>query len=149
VDLLLRLAVALLLLGVIVAAIRLGRMLLAARTRRTLARVNREASGPAGTARILYFTAERCVQCRLRQEPALRDLTAAAPAPLHIETLDAVRDRTIAARYRILTAPSTVVIGADGHVAAINHGFAPAEQIAAQLGWPELDQARTPAVARA
>jgi len=149
VDLLLRLVVAFVLLAVIVAAIRLGRALLAARTRRTVARLNDETSGPTGTARVLYFTAERCVQCRLRQEPALRDLAAAAPAPLHIETLDAVRDRALAARYRILTAPSTVVIGANGRVVAINHGFAPADQIAAQLGWTDLDRARAPVAVEA
>ncbi|MGH2584008.1 MAG: hypothetical protein ACRDJE_03770, partial [Dehalococcoidia bacterium] len=116
---------------------------------RTVARLNAEAADSTGIARILYFTAERCVQCRLRQEPALRDLTAAAPAPLRVEVLDAVRDRALAARYRILTAPSTVVVGADGRVAAINHGFAPAERIASQLGWSQLDRTPAPLAAEA
>jgi hypothetical protein len=133
---LVRLLFAAALLTVIVVSVRVVGWALGARTRRTVARLNRLAAFPPAEARILYFTSERCVQCRTRQEPALRALAAAAPEPLHVETFDAARGAGPAATYRILTAPSTVVVRADGRVAAINHGFAPAERIAAQLGWP-------------
>lgn len=134
-DVLLRLGVALALLGLTVALVAIARGLFQARTHRTVAALNQRRVQTSGPARILYFTSERCVQCKTRQEPALQTLLADAPAPVALEQFDAARDREAASTYRILTAPSTVVIGSDGRVAAINHGFAPAERLAAQLGW--------------
>jgi thioredoxin-like negative regulator of GroEL len=134
-DLLTRLLIALGLLLVILAGIRLARIILSARTRRTVQALNQEARSSDAPARILYFTSDRCVQCELRQTPALDALVGMAPEELRVETFDAARDREIAGRYRILTAPSTVVVRTGGQIAAINHGFASADQIAAQLGW--------------
>lgn len=135
-DVLLRLGVALALLSLVLLGARLACWAFAVQTRRTVARLNRASLSSSTGARILYFTSARCMQCRTHQEPALRSLVAAAPEPVHIDTFDAARDRAVASRYRILTAPSTVVITGDGRVAAINHGFVPAERLAAQLGWP-------------
>lgn len=137
-----RIVVALILLTLIVLGVRLARALFDRRTRRIVAARNAAPAEDSG-ARVLYFTSARCVQCRTRQEPALRALSDAVPT-LAIETFDAAGDRGAAASYGILTAPSTVVIGADGRVAAINHGFAPARQIAAQLGWPAAVPAALP-----
>lgn len=134
-DVFLRLGLAIALICLTVLLVRLTRAWLLARTRRTVARLNRAGTKQAGLARILYFTSAWCVQCKTRQEPALRTLVSAAPEPVAVEQFDAARDREQAARYRILTAPSTVVIGRDGRIAAINHGFAPAERLAEQLGW--------------
>lgn len=133
-DLLFRAIAALALLALIALGLRLARVLFARRTNRIVAAHN-AAPAQAGGERVLYFTSDRCVQCLTRQEPALRALTDAAPT-LAVQTFNAARDHAVAAAYGILTAPSTVVIRADGRVAAINHGFAPARQIAAQLGWP-------------
>lgn len=132
-----RFAGAALLLALIAAVIAVTRLALAARTRRTMTRLNTASVPPANdaTARILYFTSERCVQCRTRQSPALDELARAAPEPVQIETYDAARDRAVASAYSILTAPSTVVMHADGRVVAINHGFTPADRLATQLGW--------------
>jgi hypothetical protein len=134
-DILLRLGIALAVLALTLALVVLARRAFEWRTRRTVARLNRRSTSRGGSARILYFTSERCVQCKTRQEPALRSLLADAPEPVALEQFDAASDREAASTYRILTAPSTVVIGRDGRVTAINHGFAPAERIAAQLGW--------------
>jgi len=134
-DILFRLGIALAVLALTLAIVALARRLFEWRTRRTVAWLNERADHRGGPARILYFTSERCVQCKTRQEPALRSLLADAPEPVALEHFDAARDRDTAATYRILTAPSTVVIGRDGRVAAINHGFAPAERLAVQLGW--------------
>jgi hypothetical protein len=134
-DILLRFGIALAVLALILALVAVARRLFEGRTRHTVARLNAQGKHRGGPARILYFTSERCVQCKTRQEPALRSLLADAPEPVALEHFDAARDREAASTYRILTAPSTVVIGRDGRVAAINHGFAPAERIASQLGW--------------
>jgi hypothetical protein len=134
-DILLRLSIALAVLAVTLVLVALARRLFERRTRRTVARLNKRAEHADGPARILYFTSARCVQCKTRQEPALRSLLADAPEPVALEHFDAARDREAASTYRILTAPSTVVIDRDGRVAAINHGFVPAERLATQLGW--------------
>jgi hypothetical protein len=140
-DVVVRLAVALAILGAVVLGAWLARQAFVLRTRRTIARLNRghaPAEEAEAGARILYFTSAYCVQCHVRQEPALHALVAGAPEAVRVDTYDAARDRAVAATYRILTAPSTVVIGRDGRVAAINHGFAPAAQLARQLGWSDV-----------
>jgi hypothetical protein len=48
--------------------------------------------------------------------------------------VDALIEPQLAARFGILTVPSTVVIGPAGDVRAINNGTATAERLATQVG---------------
>lgn len=84
-------------------------------------------------AGILYFWTERCVQCRTLQEPALRRLPELLGEPVPVTKVNALEAPDIARRYGVLTVPTTAVFGADGRLVAINTGYAPAEQLAAQL----------------
>src|SRR5205814_9328087 len=63
--------------------------------------------------------------------------------------VDLSRQPAVAAAFRVVTAPSTVLLAADGRVRSFNHGFAPAEQLSAQLSalgaWPVSPRSRLPA----
>ena len=48
------------------------------------------------------------------------------------ERHDAREDR-LARRFKVLSLPTTVLLGSDGRVGAVNYGFAPGEQLRAQL----------------
>ncbi len=85
-------------------------------------------------ALVLAFTTPECVPCRAVQRPALEALEQRYPGLLIFREVDAVRSPDLARRFEILTVPSTVVIGPDGKIRAINHGTATAERLAAQAG---------------
>ena len=48
--------------------------------------------------------------------------------------VDALREPGLAARFGVLTVPSTVVIGSGGAIRAVNSGAAAAERLAVQAG---------------
>lgn len=86
---------------------------------------------PAGEPGILYFSGERCVQCVALQEPALRRLELAHA--VNIRKLDAVGEREITRRFNILTVPATVVIGPDQRIRSVNVGFTDEKTLLQQL----------------
>lgn len=88
-----------------------------------------EVATPAAEPYILYFTTPACSVCRLRQEPAL---AALAPC-VRVDKIDALDRRDLAAKYRVYTVPTTVVVGRDGSANHVNYGFAPAERLRRQL----------------
>jgi thiol-disulfide isomerase/thioredoxin len=98
-------------------------------------RVNhlREPGLTAGEPTVLFFTGEYCSVCRHRQKPALERLSTSRPGGLRVVELDAAREGDLVRRFGVLSLPSTVVLAADGTVGAINYGFAPEQQLAAQL----------------
>ncbi|MFN2462506.1 MAG: TlpA family protein disulfide reductase [Candidatus Dormibacteria bacterium] len=102
---------------------------------RAARRVNqvREPGLSAGQPTVLFFTGEYCSDCRHRQKPALDRLRDAGPRGLRVVELDAARQGALVKRFGVLSLPSTVVLGRDGTVAAVNYGFAPEHQLAAQL----------------
>lgn len=82
---------------------------------------------------ILYFSAPHCLACRTAQTPALSALRALLGERVAVVEVDTTARPTLADRLQILTVPSTVLLGGDGKVAEINHGFAPADRLLAQL----------------
>jgi thioredoxin 1 len=86
-----------------------------------------------GRPTVLFFTADYCTVCHHRQRPALDLLTGELDGGLRVVEVDASEDRTLAKRYGVLTLPSTVVLAPDGRVSAVNYGFAPSDQLRAQL----------------
>jgi thioredoxin 1 len=82
---------------------------------------------------VLYFTSENCAPCRLQQEPALHALRERVGETFALETIDVAENVDVARRYRVLSAPTTVVIDPRGAVRAVNVGVASAERLAAQL----------------
>jgi thiol-disulfide isomerase/thioredoxin len=127
------------LVALVAAAIAGARALLSRRDRRTVARLNASRaveSGP-GAARIVYFTTETCVICRMQQIPALDALQTALP-DLQVERHDAIEDGDLASEYGVLTVPTTAVYDRDGQLVTINRGFASAATLHSQIEGTEL-----------
>lgn len=88
----------------------------------------------AGTpVRILAFSSEDCTQCHRMQAPALHRVMEARRGIVSVEEIDAPSFPELTSRYHILTVPSSVVLGADGHAHAVNYGFAPASKLLEQV----------------
>lgn len=85
-------------------------------------------------ALVLAFTTPDCIPCKTVQRPALEALERQFPGRVVSREVDALDVPDLARRFGILTVPSTVVIGANGEVRAINHGTATADRLAAQAG---------------
>ncbi len=83
---------------------------------------------------VLAFTAPDCGPCKAVQRPALEALEQQYPGRIIVGEVDALSEPRLAARFGILTVPSTVVIGPEGDVRAINNGTATTERLAAQVG---------------
>jgi thioredoxin-like negative regulator of GroEL len=86
-----------------------------------------------GKTTVLFFTGEHCSVCHHRQKPALDIVRSSHNGDLRIIELDAARERSLVRRFGVLSLPSTVVLAADGTVGAVNYGFAPSDQINAQV----------------
>jgi thioredoxin-like negative regulator of GroEL len=86
-----------------------------------------------GKTTVLFFTGEHCSVCHHRQKPALDVVRGSHNGDLRVIELDAVEENSLARRFGVLSLPSTVVLAADGTVGAVNYGFAPSEQLNAQV----------------
>jgi thioredoxin-like negative regulator of GroEL len=86
-----------------------------------------------GKTTVLFFTGERCSVCHHRQKPALDVVRSSHNGDLRVVELDAARETSLVRRFGVLSLPSTVVLAADGTVGAVNYGFAPSDQINAQV----------------
>jgi thioredoxin-like negative regulator of GroEL len=86
-----------------------------------------------GKTTVLFFTGEHCSVCHHRQRPALDVVSSSHNGDLRVVELDAARERSLVRRFGVLSLPSTVVLAADGTVGAVNYGFAPSDQINAQV----------------
>jgi len=81
---------------------------------------------------ILYFRSDHCGPC-LAQSHHLRQLQRDLDGRLAIREIDAERERDLAARYGIVTLPTTLVIDGRGQVKHINYGLAASATLAHQL----------------
>jgi thioredoxin-like negative regulator of GroEL len=80
---------------------------------------------------VLYFTGAHCAQCRLQQTPILTQLAAAAP--IHLHTIDAVQEESVARFYGVMTLPTTILLDSNHTPKAINHGLASLAQLRQQV----------------
>lgn len=85
-------------------------------------------------ALVLAFGTPECVPCKTIQRPALDALLQRFPGRVAVAEVDALQTPDLAHRFGILTVPSTVVMGPDGAVLAINHGTVTTERLATQAG---------------
>jgi thiol-disulfide isomerase/thioredoxin len=110
------------------AAVRLS----AAMRRRGLVGAVNEPALSGGQLTLLFFTGEHCSTCKYRQKPAIESLREDL-TDLRVIEIDAAREERLARRFKVLSLPTTVLLAADGRVGAVNYGFAPGEQLRAQL----------------
>ncbi len=132
-DLLVRLGIVLALGVVAWLAVTGGRAFVGGRQRRALTAAPLLDGGTNGLVRILAFSSETCRQCHTHQWPAVQRVLALRAGSLMVEDVDAPGHPDLAARYRILTVPSTVVLDGSGQVHAVNYGFANTQKLLAQV----------------
>ena len=88
--------------------------------------------GTPGHATVLYFYTNSCGACRTEQKPTLQRLVA-QDSNVVVREIDAVTERKLAKRFRVLTVPTTVVLDHMGHVVAINNGVADQRTLQEQI----------------
>jgi len=88
---------------------------------------------PDGRPSLVVFSTPSCTVCRSAQYPAVETVEATFGSALRILRVDLSRQPAAAAAFKVLTAPSTALLTSAGRVGSFNHGFAPAEQLSAQL----------------
>lgn len=90
-------------------------------------------AAPDGRPSLVVFSTPSCTACRTAQYPAVEAVEASYGSTLRILKVDLSRQPAAAAAFKVLTAPSTAVLRGDGRLGSFNHGFAPADQLSAQL----------------
>ncbi len=90
-------------------------------------------AAPDGRPSLVVFSTPSCTACRTAQHPAIEAVEASFGSALRVLKVDLSRQPAAAAAFKVLTAPSTAVLTADGRLGSFNHGFAPANQLAAQV----------------
>ena len=90
-------------------------------------------ASPDGRPSLVVFSTPSCTVCRTAQYPAIETIEATFGSALRVLRVDLSRQPAAAAAFKVLTAPSTAVLAGDGRVSNFNHGFAPAEQLSAQV----------------
>lgn len=88
---------------------------------------------PDGRPSLVVFSTPSCTTCRTVQHPAVEAVEARFGESLRILKVDLSRRPAVGHAFKVLTAPSTVILRGDGRIGSFNHGFAPADQLAAQV----------------
>jgi thioredoxin-like negative regulator of GroEL len=88
---------------------------------------------PDGRPSLVVFSTPGCTACRTVQLPAVEAVEAWFGGGLRVLKVDLSTRPAVGEAFKVLTAPTTVVLGGDGRVGSFNHGFAPADQLSAQL----------------
>jgi thiol-disulfide isomerase/thioredoxin len=131
---LVRIGIALLIIGVSLAAYMLG-------THWQMKRVVQQQQGKGilteiqnGIPAIIYFWSDGCVPCKVVQSPALKQLYAKlGPDSIQVIEIDALRNPEIADAWGVLGLPTTFIVDAAGQPRHVNHGVARIEQLERQL----------------
>jgi thioredoxin-like negative regulator of GroEL len=88
---------------------------------------------PDGRPSLVVFSTPSCTACRTAQHPAVEVVEARFGETLRVLKVDLSQRPAVGNAFKVLTAPSTVVLAGDGRVGSFNHGFAPADRLAAQV----------------
>src|SRR5438309_8723239 len=88
---------------------------------------------PDGRPSLVVFSTPSCTVCRTAQHPAVEAVAGRFGPALRILKVDLSTRPAVGHAFKVLTAPTTVVLCGDGRIASFNHGFAPADQLAAQV----------------
>jgi thioredoxin-like negative regulator of GroEL len=88
---------------------------------------------PDGRPSLVVFSTPSCTACRTVQHPAVEAVEARFGETLRVLKVDLSRQPAVGHAFKVLTAPTTVVLAGDGRVGSFNNGFAPADQLVAQV----------------
>jgi thiol-disulfide isomerase/thioredoxin len=99
---------------------------------RRAARTPRAATSP-GVPAILYFTTPTCAPCQTFQRPALQRLQQLLGDCLKVIEIDASTQPELAARWGVLSVPTTFILDAQGAPQHVNHGPTGVEKLLKQI----------------
>lgn len=85
-----------------------------------------------GVPSIVYFTTPLCAPCRTQQRPTLHRLMGEW-ADVQIIEVDASEQPDAAARWGVLSVPTTFILDRDGRTRQINRGVADLDKLKTQL----------------
>ena len=88
---------------------------------------------PDGRPSLVVFSTPSCTACLTAQYPAVEAVESRFGETLRVLKVDLSRRPSVGHAFRVLTAPSSVVLAADGRIGSFNHGFASADQLVAQV----------------
>jgi thiol-disulfide isomerase/thioredoxin len=88
---------------------------------------------PDGRPSLVVFSTPGCSACRTAQYPAVQAVASHFGHRLRVMNVDIADRPAVGRAFNVLTAPTTVVMNGDGRIEHFNHGFAPADVLAAQL----------------
>src|SRR5213080_5533488 len=91
-------------------------------------------TAPDGRPSLVVFSTPSCTVCRTAQYPAVEAVAERFGQALRVLKVDLTRQPAVGHAFKVLTAPTTVVLSGEGRIASFNHGFAPADQLEAQVG---------------
>lgn len=80
---------------------------------------------------LLYFCSDACAVCPTQGR--FVDQLMAQGHDLTVERIDAERDPATAARYRVFSLPTTILVDAAGRVRHVNYGLTDAQKLGRQL----------------
>jgi thiol-disulfide isomerase/thioredoxin len=86
-----------------------------------------------GTPAILYFTTPDCAACKTIQRPALYRIQERLGDRLQVVEINAQEQPELAARWGVLSVPTTFVIDQHGQLRHVNHGVTRADRLLQQL----------------
>ena len=86
-----------------------------------------------GVPAIVYFTSPHCLPCQTQQQPALRALQSDLGGGLQIVEVNALADPEAAARWGVLSVPTTYILDRQGRPREVNYGVAGLEKLRRQL----------------
>ena len=102
-----------------------------------LSRARRKARGLSmftpGLPAVLYFTTPDCVTCKAAQKPALRAVQDRLKGRVQLIEVDARDSPRLAREWNVLSVPTTYILDGAGRPLQVNHGFASAEKLIAQI----------------
>lgn len=129
-EILLRLAVALAIIGGAIAAYRLS-------NRWLLGRADGRAAdllpGRPHKPVLVYFTTPTCAPCKTIQWPAIQKARGQLGERFEVVEIDAAAKPELARRWGVMSVPTTFVLDARGQARYVNNGIARADKLIRQL----------------
>ena len=87
----------------------------------------------SGRSALLVFTSPTCGPCKLQQLPIVERLMLDWHDRMDVRVIDVTEQPEVAAQFGVWSLPTTIVLGADRSVAAINQGVASERKLREQF----------------
>lgn len=91
------------------------------------------AAWPDGKPTLLYFSTPGCAPCWSLQAPAVAQVEGELGEALCVVRVDALLQPDEAARWGVLSVPTTIILDPRGEVRYLNHGYVTAEVLKRQI----------------